>query len=319
MMTLESMKANKLYRVNWIFEIILLTVLLFMYYLAQPLHTSKVLYIPSGSIGAIISHLKAKNITVTAMDKTFLRFFGSPQQGWIYMGSTQMNHGDFLYKLTTAKAAMKAVTLIPGETTYIFSQQLAQELDLNADILYKEFTDIAYFEEGALVPDTYQLPIGIDEKRAALHLLRSSYLRHKAWSEKIFGEYNKKKWHKYLVIASVIQKEAANKEEMPIVASVIYNRLKKGMKLQMDGTLNYGEYSHAKITPKRIRQDKSRYNTYMYRGLPPLPVCNVELSAIKAAIFPAKTDYLYFMKSKKGTHDFSRYYSTHLRNIDVTK
>ena len=231
------------------------------------------------------------------------------------MGSTQMNHGDFLYKLTTAKAAMKAVTLIPGETTYGFSHQLARELGLNADVLYDQFKDSAHYEEGALVPDTYQLPIGIDEKGAVLHLLRSSYRRHKAWSEKIFGDYNKKKWHKYLVIASVVQKEAANKEEMPIVASVIYNRLKKGMKLQMDGTLNYGEFSHQKITPKRIRQDKSKYNTYMYRGLPPLPVCNVELSAIKAAIFPAKTDYLYFMKSKNGTHDFSRYYSTHIKNI----
>jgi len=235
------------------------------------------------------------------------------------MGSTQMNHGDFLYKLTTAKAAMKTVTLIPGETTYGFSQQLAEEFDLNAEILLEQFTEIAHFEEGALVPDTYQLPIGIDEKGAALHLLRSSYRRHKAWSEKIFGNYNKKKWQKYLTIASVIQKEAANKEEMPIVASVIYNRLKKGMKLQMDGTLNYGEYSHEKITAKRIRKDKSKYNTYKYKGLPPVAVCNVELSAIKAAIFPAKTDYLYFMKNKKGTHDFSRYYSTHLRNIAVTK
>lgn len=314
-MILKSENAKRLYRVNWILEIILLTVLLFIYYLAQPLQTAKVLYIPSGSIGAIISHLKAKNISLTTMDKTFLRFFGSPQQGWIYMGSSQMTHGDFLYKLTTAKAAMKAVTLIPGETTYAFSQQLAQEFDLDATELYKQFRDTAHYEEGALVPDTYQLPIGIDEKGAALHLLRSSYRRHKAWSEKIFGDYNKKKWQKYLIMASVVQKEAANKEEMPIVASVINNRLKKGMKLQMDGTLNYGPYSHQKITAKRIRQDKSRYNTYMYKGLPPLPVCNVELSAIRAAIFPAKTDYLYFMKSKNGTHDFSRYYSTHLDNI----
>ncbi len=254
------------------------------------------------------------------MDKTFLRFLGSPQQGWIYMGSTQMTHADFLYKLTHAKAAMKSVTLIPGETTYGFSEQLAQELGLNASTLYNYFQKFGQYQEGLLVPDTYNLPIGIDEKTTALHLLRSSYKRHKNWSEKIFGTYNKKKWHKYLVMASVIQKEAANKEEMPIVSSVIHNRLKKGMKLQMDGTLNYGKYSHQKITAKRIRQDKSPYNTYMHRGLPPFPVCNVEISAIKAAIFPAKTDYLYFMKGKNGTHDFSRYYSTHLRHIhSVTK
>lgn len=231
------------------------------------------------------------------------------------MGENKMTHGDFLYKLTTAKAAMREITLIPGETTYAFSSQLADELALDANKLYKSFTTLAHYEEGALVPDTYKLPIGIDERGVAVHLLRSSYRRHKAWSEKIFGTYNKKKWQKYLTVASVVQKEAANKKEMPIVASVIYNRLKKGMRLQMDGTLNYGKYSHLKVTAKRIRTDMSPYNTYKHRGLPPLPVCNVELPAIKAAIFPAKTDYLYFMKSKKGTHDFSRYYSTHLRNI----
>ena len=246
-----------------------------------------------------------------------MRFIGSPQQGWIYMGETQMTHGDFLYKLTHAKAAMTEVTLIPGETTFGFSQQLSKELDLNADVLYAYFKELAHYEEGALVPDTYNLPIGIDEKEAAVYLLRSSALRHKAWAEKIFGTYNKKKWKQFLIMASVIQKEAANKKEMPLVASVIHNRLKKGMKLQMDGTLNYGEYSHQRITPKRIRNDKSPYNTYKYKGLPPVPVCNVELAAIKAAIFPAKTDYLYFMKGKKGTHDFSRYYSTHLRNINA--
>lgn len=233
------------------------------------------------------------------------------------MGETHMTHGDFLYKLTTAKAAMKEVTLIPGETTYEFSYLLSKEFGLNASTLYDEFKKLAHYQEGSLVPDTYSLPIGIDEKRAALYLLRSSYQRHRSWSEKIFGIYDKKKWKKYLVIASVIQKEAANKEEMPVIGSVIYNRLKKGMRLQMDGTLNYGKYSHQRVTAQRIRSDKSQYNTYIYRGLPPLPVCNVELSAIKAAIFPAKTDYLYFMKGKNGTHDFSRYYSTHLRNIDT--
>jgi len=286
-----------------------------MYYLNQPLHTTKVLYVPSGSIGAIITHLKDKKITLTSLDKTFLRFIGSPQQGWIYMGQTSMNHGDFLYKLTTAKAAMQSVTLIPGETTYGFSQILASEFKLDTKLLYKEFTTLGHYKEGSLVPDTYQLPLGINEHHAAVLLLRSSSLRHKQWAMKIFGKYNKKKWGRYLIIASMIQKEAANKKEMPIVSSVVHNRLKKRMKLQMDGSLNYGKYSHQKVTAARIRNDKSHYNTYKYRGLPPLPVCNVDLSAIKAAIFPAKTEYLYFVMGKKGTHRFTRNYSTHVRNI----
>ena len=311
----ENTKAKKLYIINWIFEIILLITLFVMYYLNQPLLTTKVLHVPSGSIGAIITHLKDKKITLTSLDKTFLRFIGSPQQGWIYMGQTKMSHGDFLYKLTTAKAAMQAVTLIPGETTFGFSQILADEFNLNAKTLYKEFTSLGHYKEGALVPDTYHLPLGINEHHAAILLLRSSAQRHKEWALKIFGKYNKKTWARYLIIASVVQKEAANKKEMPIVSSVVYNRLRKRMKLQMDGSLNYGKYSHQKVTASRIRNDKSHYNTYKYRGLPPLPVCNVELSAIKAAIFPAKTDYLYFVMSKKGTHRFTSNYSTHVRNI----
>ncbi len=315
MMTRDNTKVKKLYIINWIFEIILFITLFVMYYLNQPLLTTKVLHVPSGSIGAIITHLKEKKISLTSLDKTFLRFIGSPQQGWIYMGQTKMNHGDFLYKLTTAKAAMKAVTLIPGETTYGFSHTLAEEFNLDETRLYKEFMHLGHYKEGALVPDTYHLPLGITEHYAAVLLLRSSALRHQEWAMKIFGKYNKKKWQRYLIIASIVQKEAANKKEMPLVSSVVYNRLKKGMKLQMDGSLNYGKYSHQKVTATRIRNDKSHYNTYKYRGLPPEPVCNVELSAIKAAIFPAKTEYLYFVVGKKGTHRFTSNYFTHVRNI----
>ena len=114
-----------------------------------------------------------------------------------------------------------------------------------------------------------------------------------------------------------MQKEAANKNEMPLVASVIYNRLKIGMKLQMDGTLNYDLYSHEKITPKRIASDNSRYNTYKYAGLPPSAVCNVSFDAIKAAIFPKKTNYLYFVRDKStGGHIFSANYESHLEAIN---
>ena len=70
------------------------------------------------------------------------------------------------------------------------------------------------------------------------------------------------------------------------------------MKLQMDGTLNYGLYSHSKVTPERIRNDNSGYNTYKIEGLPKEAVCNVSRNAIDAVINPAKTDYLYFMRDK---------------------
>jgi len=259
--------------------------------------------------------MQSKNYQVSKLDSLLLRLIGSPQSGWINIGETKSTKGDFLYKLTKAKAALQDITLIPGETTYIFLNQLSHTLNLDREKLQDEYEAQAKIKEGMLVPNTYKLPIGITEKEIIRLLLRLSASKMKEFSIKVFGNYNEIKWFHYVAVASVVQKESANAEEMPVVSSVIHNRIKKGMKLQMDGTLNYGKYSHIKITPKRIREDTSIYNTYIHSGVPKIPVCNVSFDAIKAAIFPAKTDYLYFMKSKKGKHDFTRHYSTHLRNI----
>ena len=88
------------------------------------------------------------------------------------------------------------------------------------------------------------------------------------------------------------------------------------MKLQMDGTLNYSKYSHIKVTPHMIKNDESSYNTYKFKGLPSDPICAIEFESIKAAIFPVKSDYLYFMKSSDGTkHNFSSSYRIHKRNV----
>lgn len=309
------MKDKKLVIIKYTFEIVLIIVLSFMYYLNKPVYTSKVLYIPSGSISKIITQLREKNYSVSKLDALILRIIGRPQSGWIDIGSTQITKGDFLYKLTTAKAALQSVTLIPGETTYIFLNQLASNLNLDRSVLEEEFKSQSPIAEGAFIPNTYKVPKGITEKELIRLLLLSSVKEMKKLSMKLFGTYNETKWFQYVAIASIIQKESANNEEMPIVSSVIYNRLKKGMKLQMDGSLNYGEYSHLKVTAKRVREDTSTFNTYKYGGVPSIPVCNVSVDAIMAAVFPAKTDYLYFMKSKSGTHDFSCNYSTHLTNI----
>ncbi|MEA2111907.1 MAG: endolytic transglycosylase MltG [Campylobacterota bacterium] len=263
----------------------------------------------------IIAYLDAKKMDITPIDGYVTRFIGMPQQGWIYIGKERLTHGDFLYKLVTAKAAMRDFTLIPGETTHFFLKNLAQKMELDEAQLIYYSQKISDVNEGAYVPDTYKLPIGISEKDVILLFVNRSKKRMKEYSKKIFGKYDEKKWQQYIIKASVIQKEAASIEDMTMVSSVISNRLRKGMKLQMDGTLNYGEYSHSKVTAFRIRNDESRYNTYMYNGLPKNAVCNVGFDAIKAAIFPAKTSYLYFVRTKKRHHSYSSNYSTHLKYI----
>jgi len=253
---------------------------------------------------------------LSVLDEYMLRLIGVPQHGWINIGDTKLSRADFLYALTHSKAHTVDIMLIPGETTIMFFEQIAKKLHLDSEKLYKLFLYYSPIKEGVLIPETYSLPYEISEGQAVKLLLQRSIKLHRERSYKIFGEYLEKKWFQYVTIASIIEKEAASKDEMPIISSVIYNRLKKRMRLQMDGTLNYGKYSHLKVTAKRIKSDKSTFNTYKYAGIPPSPVCNVSFDAIKAAIYPKKTKYLYFVKGKNGKHSFNRYYNSHLRYIN---
>ncbi len=211
------------------------------------------------------------------------------------------------------------VTLIPGETTYFFLRKIAKKLDLNTTILQEAYDQGSLYPEAGILADSYHIPMHLKEKGVIKMLLRLSTNRYKKISLKYLDDWNPKEWERILTIASIIQKEAANEKEMPLIASVIYNRLSKKMRLQMDGTLNYGRFSHTKVTPTRIKTDTSTYNTYKHKGLPALAVCSVGISAITAALNPAKSDYLYFMKNDHGTHDFSATYKAHLKNIQNRK
>jgi len=280
------------------------------------MNTTKVTYIPQGSIGQIITYLEQKKFYLSpSVDKYILFFIGQPQSGWIDIGETKLSRGDFLYKLSTSKAAMTEITLVPGETIDVFLYQLSKEYNLSYKKLMKYYLKYSPIRDGLIIPETYNIPMGIGERHLVLYLINYAWKKHQKTSMKIFGEFDKSSWYRYLVIASIIQKEAADKKEMPLVSSVIYNRLKKGMKLQMDGTLNYGKFSHIKVTSKRIKEDNSKYNTYRNRGLPPFPVSSVSDEAILAAIFPKKTNYLYFVKGKNGKHIFSNSYKRHIKNI----
>jgi len=285
----------------------------------MPVKSTQTLYVPQGSIDSIISQLSKKGYELSVIDSYLLRFMGQPQQGWIFIGKNRLNRIDFLHKLTSSKAMIHKVTLIPGETLEIFFENLSIDLKLDKKRLMNHYKEYSPYPEAGIYADTYYVPVGIKEKHLIQFLVRESEKRYKRLSQKIYGHYDPKQWKRILTVASIIQKEAANNQEMPLVASVIYNRLKKGMRLQMDGTLNYGKYSHIKVTPERIKEDKSSFNTYRFKGLPPSPIGAVSLSAIKAAVTPAKTDYLYFMKNKEGTHDFSKSFRAHRKNINKAK
>jgi UPF0755 protein len=127
--------------------------------------------------------------------------------------------------------------------------------------------------------------------------------------------------HEGITLASIVQKEAMREEEMPIIASVFYNRLAKGMKLDSDPTVQYALGYNAQdktwwTNPLSLDDLKvdSRYNTYMNAGLPPGPIANPGLAALKAVAFPASTPYYYFRSAcdNSGRHVFSETFDEHL-------
>ncbi len=117
-----------------------------------------------------------------------------------------------------------------------------------------------------------------------------------------------------IVLASIVQKEVQTFEDMKIAAGIFYNRLNIGMKLEADSTLNYITDSHRDRASYDDLKIDSPYNTYKYAGLPPGPISNPGLEAIKAAIYPAKTDYFYFLTASGGKVIYGKTYEEHLKN-----
>ncbi|MGB9612969.1 MAG: endolytic transglycosylase MltG [Candidatus Margulisiibacteriota bacterium] len=117
--------------------------------------------------------------------------------------------------------------------------------------------------------------------------------------------------HEILTLASIIEKEAQKSEERPIISSVYHNRLKAGMPLAADPTIKYALEKPTKVVYLDQLSVRSLYNTYRQKGLPPGPICNPGIESIKAAVYPAKTNFFFFVAKPDGGHIFSRTWSEH--------
>ncbi len=168
--------------------------------------------------------------------------------------------------------------------------------------------------EGVLFPDTYLFPKNYPPRRVIAKMLKrfcEIYTKELKERAKELGMTNRD----VITLASIIEKEALLKREMPIISSVFHNRLKKGMRLQSDPTVIYDIPSYTGKLTKRDLMRPTPHNTYRIKGLPPDPICNPGEDAIRAALYPAKTNYLYFVARNDGTHVFSETLTQH--NIAV--
>jgi UPF0755 protein len=167
--------------------------------------------------------------------------------------------------------------------------------------------------EGYLYPDTYDLPPLLGAREVILRQLRT-------FEKRILkGGSPPDNLRRALIIASMVELEVARHEERPIVAGVIENRLKLGMPLQIDAALLYGIQEWRALTFDDYRNIDSPYNVYRHKGLPPGPICSPTDKSYRAALNPAKHEYLYYVALPEGRHLFSKTYGEHLRNIGKRK
>lgn len=175
--------------------------------------------------------------------------------------------------------------------------------------------------EGYLFPDTYYFPKGVTPQEIiAVMVKRFWSVFTPEWKKR--AEELRFSVHQVVTLASMIEKETGADFERPIISSVFHNRLKRKMYLESDPTVIYGIKDFDGNLTRRDLITPTPYNTYKKKGLPPGPIANPGFKAIEAALYPADTDFLYFVSKKDNTHKFSTNLKDHnaaVRKYQVRK
>lgn len=262
---------------------------------------------------SFVQDLKSRHLIES--DVLFLKYirfkkFTSKLKAGVYEIKRGESARDFLARVVGGDVIIKPFRIISGTTVRQISENLANAPYLNynkADWLF--IAQDHYNPEGLLLADTYHYDGGSQSKELLLqaHKNLQQYLE-QAWLNRN-PDLPYKTSYELLIAASILEKEAALREEKYLISGIIANRLKKHMRLQMDPTVIYalGADYKGKLTHKDLQID-SLYNTYRYGGLPPTPIAMVAKDAIDAAAHPTKTDCLYFVAKGDGTHQFSKTY-----------
>lgn len=258
-----------------------------------------------------------------------------------YDFSRSMSLFEIIRKISSGDVAARWVTIPEGFTIRQIGRVLQKEEILGSEefvraattegLKYAGIVPVASERlEGYLFPDTYLFAPGSttdDVLKTMLESFRQKVTRKmdgKVESSALISRFAAsgqlataskagRDWYTVLTVASMIEREARVPKDRPLISAVIWNRLKKGMKLEIDATVLYAMQRHKSRLTYADLKVQSPYNTYFIQGLPAGPIANPGVSSIKAAINPAAVDYLYYVARRDGSHIFSRTLDEHNR------
>jgi UPF0755 protein len=228
----------------------------------------------------------------------------------LYYFSPDQSIAEMVAVLSKGGVSERKIVIIEGWRR----EQIAQYLSDRNIVGFDSFMQASENLEGQLFPDTYRISVNATAQEIV---------------EKMINNYTKRTKdldisRQDLIIASIVEREAKKEGDWKNITGVYINRLKAGMFLKADPTVQYGKDNLAgggkdfdwwgKITAADYKDVKSDYNTYLYGGLPPGPICNPGLRALQAADDPEKHNYYYFFHLKDGTAVYSRTLTEHNNN-----
>ena len=304
---------------------------IYQYFISPPksMASPKIFVIPKGTTGAEIAfRLKEEGFIRNSLAfRLLLKKTGL---------GTRIQPGDFLLSATMSAYQIALnltspldvwVTILEGWRV----EEIAGHIISSSQFSHfqkEEFLKEAKPLEGFLFPDTYLIPKNASAS-AIIKTLSDNFSRRV--DEALREEISKKGWSLYEVVnlASIVEREARFDQDRPIVAGILIKRLKSGMPLQADATVQYAksavhcppftvdcEWWPRELTKADLELN-SPYNTRKFLGLPPTPICNPGLASIKAVVFPKETEYWYYLSDKDGRMHYAVTLEEHNQNINI--
>ena len=257
--------------------------------------------------------------------RAFARFSGGDRS--LKPGTYLFRRGtpwrDVLAALTGGEGLVRSVTIPEGYSLAQIAAALSRALEVPADSVLAAARDTTMLRqldvpmptlEGYLFPDTYAFPEGTSAARAVAEMVRRFEREWQPdWNERLIALSLSR--HQLVTLASIVEREARIASERPVIAAVYLNRLRIGMPLQADPTVQYARGEHtSRITYQDLEID-SPYNTYRYPGLPPGPIASPGGASLRASLNPADVNFLYFAAFPDGRHEFRRTFEEHSRVV----